>query len=292
MSLANDRRLESPPAGLSEQKSKGTKHKTPPKIRKRVDFKILGLQLLVLALILGSWQESAALNLVDPLFVSKPSSVAVSLWHGLSNVEFFRLMGTTLYETFVGFGIAAATGVVSGFILYQWPLVDKVFRPFLTAFNNTPRIALAPIFVLWFGLGSESRIVLVISLVFFIITFNTYAGLQNADRDILQLAKALGAKPLVRFRYFTIPGAVPSIFAGLQLGLTYAFLGAVVGEMLTGSGGLGAFLATTSADFKTSEFFAALVWLLVVATAVSALMRLVERQLLKWRRAEMRGLSD
>lgn len=261
-------------------------------VKRRFDWKITALQLALLILLLGGWQLAAETKLIDPSFVSEPSSVATALWDGLANAQLFSLIGVTLYETFVGFAIASVVAVASGLIMYQWSSINRVVRPFLTAFNNMPRIALAPVFVLWFGLGSAARIVLVITLVYFIVVFNTYAGLQNADRDILQLAKALGAGRLVRFRTFILPGAVPSIFAGLQLGLTYAFLGAVVGEMLTGSGGLGAFLATTSADFKTADFFAALVWLVVVATVVSALMRMAEQTLLKWRQAEMRGLGE
>ncbi|HLI24086.1 MAG TPA: ABC transporter permease [Acidimicrobiales bacterium] len=200
-------------------------------------------------------------------------------------------MGTTLYETFVGFAIASALGLIGGYLLAESKAFDTVARPFMTGFNSLPRIALAPLFVLWFGLGSNSRIVLIVSLSFFIVAFNTYAGLQGVNRDHLLLARVLGANRRERFVKFVLPSALPPVFAGLQLALTYAFLGAVVGEMLTGNQGLGGYLALEMGTFNTTAFFGGLVLLVIVALLVSAAMRLVEKRVLRWRAVEMRGTS-
>jgi NitT/TauT family transport system permease protein len=197
----------------------------------------------------------------------------------------------TVYETTVGFSASALAGIAAGILLYQAPRANRVLRPFLTGFNNLPRLALAPLFVLWFGLDTASRVALIISVVFFIVTFNTYGGLQNASRDHLLLAKTLGATRRQLFAKFILPAAVPTIFAGLQLGLTYSFLTAVVGEMLSGASGIGAQLQVTLATYRTDDFFASMLLLAVVATALSGAMRLIERRLLRWRRYELSGLD-
>lgn len=253
---------------------------------------VASLQLVVVAALLASWELSVQLGLVKELFVSKPTAVGAALVENVTSDEFGHHLAVTLYETLAGFGIAAVTGVLVGMAFYRIPLLEAVMRPLLTAFNNLPRLALAPLFVLWFGLESMSRIVLVVSVSFFMVLFSTYAGLQNANRDHLLLAKTLGAGQFTLFRRFVLPSAVPPIFAGLQLGLTYAFLAAVVGEMLTGSTGLGAQLQIALSSYRTDDFFAVLLFLVIIATMLSGVMRLLERRILRWRRHELRGLDN
>lgn len=249
------------------------------------------VQVIALAALFGAWQLVASTKVLNPAFVSEPSQFFPSFWQGIEHGGLIGLMGTTLYETFVGFAIASALGLIGGYLLAEWKAFDTVARPFMTGFNSLPRIALAPLFVLWFGLGSNSRIVLIVSLSFFIVAFNTYAGLQGVNRDHLLLARVLGANRRERFVKFVLPSALPPVFAGLQLALTYAFLGAVVGEMLTGNQGLGGYLALEMGTFNTTAFFGGLVLLVIVALLVSAAMRLVEKRVLRWRTVEMRGTS-
>ncbi|MDI9915370.1 ABC transporter permease [Rhodococcus sp. IEGM 1379] len=248
------------------------------------------LQVVLLALAIAAWEGAVNAGIMEQLYVSKPSKIASAFVDGISSGALLNDLNVTLYETLVGFVIAAVAGVLAGLVLYQVPLLNAVLRPFLTAFNNLPRLALSPLFVLWFGLGSASKIVLVVSLCFFIVLFNTYAGLQNASRDHLLLAKTLGARRMTLFRKFVLPSATSTIFAGLQLALTYAFLSAVVGEMLSGSTGLGATMQLSLATYKTAYFFAALILLVIVATIFSGIMRLIESKLLHWKSYEMQGL--
>jgi NitT/TauT family transport system permease protein len=249
-------------------------------------------QLIVLVAIFGSWQLLAQNKVIDPSFVSEPSQFFPSFWHGLVGGNLLDLLGRTLFETFVGFALSCVLGLLGGYVMAEFKVVDSIARPFMTGFNSIPRIALAPLFVLWFGLGSLSRVVLIISLSFFIVAFNTYAGLQGVHRDHLLLARALGATRVERFFKFVLPSAAPAIFAGLQLALTYAFLGAVVGEMLTGSAGLGGYMALEMGTFNTTGFFGALVLLIIVALVVSVAMRAVEHRMLRWRAAELRGTQN
>jgi NitT/TauT family transport system permease protein len=246
-------------------------------------------QVAALVVLFGSWQLLASAHILDPAFVSEPTQFFPSFWDGITRGGLLGLMGTTLYETVVGFAVASALGLAGGYLLAEYTVFDAITRPFMTGFNSLPRIALAPLFVLWFGLGSLSRIVLIVSLSFFIVAFNTYAGLQGVHRDHLLLARVLGASRAERFWKFVVPSAAPAIFAGLQLALTYAFLGAVVGEMLTGSQGLGGYLALKMGTFDTTGFFGGLVLLVIVALVVSGAMRLVESRVLRWQAAELRG---
>jgi len=254
-------------------------------------IKIVSIQILTLVIIFGSWQLFSMRRIVNPLYVSEPSSILMSFLRGIGNGSILSPLEATLYETVVGFVIGAIIGNILAYFLYEVKALEAAWSPFLTAINNLPRFALAPLFVLWFGLGSNSRIALVISLVFFIVFINTFAGLKSADRDHLLLAATLGVRGTKLQRWFIIPTALPSIFAGLQLGLTYAFLTAVVGEMLSGGSGIGAQLVVTSASYEMNDFFSYLLALVIVATALAMVMRLIEKRLLKWKLLELRGLS-
>jgi len=259
------------------------------KARKKKNVAVRVLQFLVIVALFGSWQLLAATKVLNPSFVSEPSEFFPSFWHGVVSGSLLSLMGATLYATFVGFAAAAVLGLLAGYLFSEFKMLDMVARPFMTGFNSVPRIALAPLFVLWFGLGSLSVIVLIVSLSFFIVSFNTYAGLQSCSRDHLLLARTLGAGRFVRFTKFVLPSATPAIFAGLQLALTYAFLGAVVGEMLQGSQGLGGYLALQMGTFETTGFFGGLTLLIIVALIVAGVVRGVEKYLLRWKTYELRG---
>lgn len=262
------------------------------KTRRRIRLTALwGGRVALLVALFGSWQLMAGAGVVDPAFTSEPSRIGTDLVNFVKVGASWRLVGITVYETLAGFAISAILGFIGGFVLYQSQLFADMVRPLITAGNGLPKIALAPLFVLWFGLGSFSRIVLVVSLGFFIVLLNTYAGLQNCDRDLLLLGKSLGAGRITLLRKYSLPSAVPTIVAGLQLCLTYAFIAAIVGEMLSGNGGLGAQMALSLASYHTGRFFAELIVLLVVATLASSLLTLIERQMLRWRRTEVRGLA-
>ena len=273
---------------LSSEAASSGNHDTSGR-SSRSRTQLYGVRVLVFILWLGSWQIVGADHVLNTTFVSYPTQIATVLYHGILGGTYWSPLLGTLYETFAGFAAAAVLGIAAGAVLYEFAFAYDVFRPFITAVNSIPRIALAPLFVLWFGLGSMSRIVLVFSLAFFIVQSGTYAGLESADSDSLLLAKLLEASKIQIFRKFTFPAAVPSIFAGLQLALIYSFLGAVVGEMLGGTEGLGAQLQLSESLFKTPDFFAELTVLVVITLVIAALIRQVERHLLQWRTIELRA---
>jgi NitT/TauT family transport system permease protein len=249
-------------------------------------------QLLAAIGLFGSWELFAAVGIVNPQFTSRPTAFSKAFATGLGDGTYWPLLGMTLFEVFAGFLIAVVLGLIAGFALAESKVLDTVSRPFMVGFNNIPRIALAPLFILWFGLGSMSRIVLVVSMAFFIVAFSTKAGMQAANRDHLLLAKTLGASRFQKFTKFVLPAALPATFAGIQLALTYSFMGAVAGEMLSGNQGIGGYLALTMNTFDTDNFFGALMVLVIVSLAFSALLELAERRLLRWRVIEMQGVES
>jgi NitT/TauT family transport system permease protein len=253
-------------------------------------LKVIGLQLAVVVAGMALWQILAVTGVLPDLYVSRPSAIVVALGDGFRDGSLTSALGDTLTETVIGFLIASAAGIGFGLALYEVPLLERVCRPFLTAANNMPRLALTSLFVLWLGVGTWAHVALIVTMVFFVVLLNTYAGLSGCDRDYLLLAKVLGASRRKRFITFLFPQAIPAVFAGLQLGLTYAFMGAVIGEIITGGSGLGALISTYASTYNSAGVFADLVLMAIVATVLSALIKAIETRLLGWRQHELRGL--
>jgi NitT/TauT family transport system permease protein len=184
--------------------------------------------------------------------------------------------------------------VALGFALAEWPLAERVLAPFLAALNSLPRVALAPLFILWLGIGVASKIVMAATLVVFIVLGNTLAAARSVDSDIVTVARLLGAGRGQRFLKVVLPASAPVVFAGLQLGVVYAMLGAVVGEMISANSGLGYMLSFFAGSLQVSHLMATLVILVLLSTALSSAMSWLERRLLARRRGtpSPRDLGD
>jgi NitT/TauT family transport system permease protein len=253
---------------------------------------VVALQLAILVVVLGSWQLSAKFGWGNPLFTSAPAKIAAALWNGLTQGATLSNLGITMYETLIGFVASVVIGTVFGVLFFAVPFLQEVFRPYIAALNSLPRLALTPLFILWFGIGSGGRIALIITITAFIVLVNTLAGLQNASRDHLLLARTVGAGQVQTFTKFMLPSAAPAIFAGLQLGLTFSFLGAVIAELISGGSGLGAEISSDQSNFDTAGMFADLFLIGVVAAVLAGLMRLAERYLMSWREVDLRGATS
>jgi NitT/TauT family transport system permease protein len=248
------------------------------------------LQLALLLVLAVTWEILGRTGTIPDLYVSRPSEILPALYRGLvSGTDLRSALGVTLYETILGFLIASVAGFGIGVLFYQVPLLERIWRPFIAAANNMPRLALTPLFVLWLGVGKAAHVVLVITMVFFVVLLNTLAGFSTASRDHLILARVLGASRMKLYSRFLLPSAVPSIFVGLQLGLTYSFMGAVIGEMITGGQGLGAQIAIFSATYSSDKVFADLLLMAIVAALLSGAIKLIEVRLLRWRAYELRS---
>jgi NitT/TauT family transport system permease protein len=243
-----------------------------------------GLRLLVLVVVLLSWEVAARNNWVDPYFVSSPSGVFDFAVEYVGDGLLWEHLSVTLQETFLGFIIGSSGGIAVGLLLARFTLLDRVLDPFLTVLNSLPRVALAPLFLLWFGLGMTSKVVLAVSLVFFILVINTRLGVRNVDPDLVTVGLLLGSKEHQLFRSVILPAALPAIFAGLRLGVIYSLLGAVVGEMIAAEAGIGQQLTYFSGTFQTDGVVAMLVLLALIAALLDGLTVLAERRVLGWQR--------
>ena len=244
---------------------------------------VIFARLAVLVVFLGLWQLVVAVGLVDAFWISTPALIAQELWHLLESGALASDVAVTIYEALVAFVISSALGIICGLLLARSPFWDDVLAPFVLALNSLPRVALAPLIILWFGIGVMAKVVTAFTLVFFILLVNTLGGAKNVDNDIITIARLMGASERDILWKVTFPSALPWIFTGLNLGLTYSLLGVIVAEILASNHGLGYLIAASAASFNTAGVFAGLITLAVVAWLFSLIMRKVEARLLRWK---------
>lgn len=257
----------------------------PVRRRSRSRRRVLvhGIQLVVVAALLGFWELGARDRVLDPFFFSRPSSIARAVWHQVSAGTIWGDLSVTLEETGLGLLIGVAAGVVVGVVLAQVPLLAEVVEPFIRLANSLPRLVFAPIFLLWFGLGIWSKVWMAVSLVFFLVFFNTFQGIREVDRAFIDNARMLGATQMQLLRQVLIPSALTWIFSSLHTSVGFAIIGAVVGEYLGSSNGIGYVIAQAQGVFDTTGVFAGLVILAVLVTVVELVVSRLEKYLLRWK---------
>lgn len=241
-------------------------------------------QVAVAVIAIGVWQLCSSLKLLDTTVISNPTAVFSYLAGALVGSELWTNFYYTMVATLVAFVVGSVLGIVVGLAFVQLSILEEIFDPFITLLNAFPRIALAPLFIVWFGIGIKSKIILAISVIFFILLLTTVAGGRSVDRNLLTLCRSLGAKPWKIFRSVTIPTAAPSIFAGLKLSLIYSFLGVIVGEMIASEYGLGEIAMKYSNTFQMDKVLGILFFLAVITTLLSGLMTVIEKRALRWQR--------
>lgn len=233
--------------------------------------------------LLGAWQSAAAVGAIDPFFVSRPSDIIERVWTWMSSGTLWPHLMATLQESVLGLVIGGVAGVAMGFWLARSPLVARVLEPYIMMLNALPRVVLAPLFLLWFGLGIWSKVALSVTLVFFVMFFSTYQGVREASRVIIDNVRMLGATERQLVRHVLVPSALSWIFSSLQVSLGFAMVGAVVGEYLGATRGLGYVISQAEGTFDTTGVFAGMFVLSSVVVSLSAAVSRVERWLLRWK---------
>jgi len=244
---------------------------------------VLAAQLLLAAALLALWQALVAAGLLDPFFVSRPSDIARRIAAWIAEGTLWRHLGVTIEESVLGLVVGAALGIAVGFALARSPFVGSVLDPYIKMLNAVPRVVLAPLFLLWFGLGIWSKVALAVTLVFFVMFFNTYQGVRDADPVVIDNVRMLGATERQLVRHVLIPSALTWIFSSLQTSLGFAMVGAVVGEYLGATHGLGYVIAQAEGTFDTTGVFAGMTVLAAVVVIASAGVSRLERWLLRWK---------
>lgn len=239
-------------------------------------------RILLIGGFLALWELAAAREWVNTFFISNPSAVAEFVLQCINSKKFWIDAWVTVQETLYGFAAAGIGGVLVAFFLAQSRLMRDVLDPILSFLNSLPRVAFAPLFVAFFGLGMLSKVVLAFSLCFFIVLNGTLTGLRNIDPDLEMLTRQLGASRQRHFTQLLVPSALPSIFSALRLSLIYGFLAVVVGEMLGSNNGLGQQIAFYSGMLRTDAVFGLLLMLGIIATVSVGLLQKIENYLLRW----------
>jgi NitT/TauT family transport system permease protein len=243
----------------------------------------LTLQLLVLAVLIAFWEIGARTGVLDPFFFSRPSDVGLKIVEWLTGGTIWVHLATTLAEAFLAFLIGTIFGVAFGLAFARIELLGAVFDPYIRILNALPRVILAPIFLLWFGLGIASKVALGVSLVFFVVFFNTYQGVRQVDVVILDNARMLQASDRQLLRHVYLPSAMAWIFSSLHTSIGFALVGAVVGEYMGAARGIGYLVAQAQGVFDTTGVLAGLLLTSAVVLWVDLGINRVERYLLRWR---------
>lgn len=241
------------------------------------------LQVGFFVFVMVLWQVLVDTAVLDIFFFSRPSDIAVRLANWLASARIYGHLAVTLTEAMLAFVIGTVTGVIAGFALARVDLLAAVFDPYIRVLNALPRVILAPIFILWFGLGMFSKVALGVTLVFFIVFFNTYQGVREVDPVVLKNARMLRASEAQLLRHVYIPSALAWIFSSLHTSIGFALVGAVVGEYIGASRGIGYLVAQAQGTFDTTGVFAGLLLTSVVVLLIDLGIIRLESYLLRWR---------
>jgi len=235
-----------------------------------------------LLVLLAAWELAIRVFQVSPFVLPTPSSVAHSFWTGLGNGVYVRHGLLTALEALGGFVLALAAGVGLGALIAEVRLLERAFYPFLVALQAMPKVALAPLAIIWLGYGPTSKVVLAALLGFFPILINTIAGLKSCDAGKVDVMRALAASRWQVFRLVRLPNAMPYVFAGINVAASFVVLGAVTGEFLGAKEGLGTLILLANNELDTAQIFAVLIMLGALGLALYATVRAVQRRVLRW----------
>ncbi len=250
--------------------------------------KLIAMQILVAFTLVGIWYVGSSVPIFGTyffffFFFSTPQDVFWRIVKMFSGTTIWRHIGITLTETMLAFVIGSIAGVVFGFWFARKPLVAAVFDPYLKMANALPRVVLAPIFMLWLGLGIWSKVALGVTLVFFIVFFNVYQGVKEVSPVVLANARMLGLNERQLFRHVYWPSALSWMFSSLHTSVGFALVGAVVGEYLGAAAGLGYLIHEAEGVFDVTGVFAGMAILAAFVLVVDAVVTQIEKALLVWR---------
>jgi NitT/TauT family transport system permease protein len=227
---------------------------------------------------LAAWQWPTVARLV-----SQPTEIARGIVDVISTGTIWQHLNATLTEMAVGYAIGAVSGVALGFLCGRIKLLGDILSPYITLFNGIPKVALAPVFVIWFGIGLMSKIAIILTMVFFVVFINTFAGLRSVNEDYVAIVRIMGASHWQVVREVFLPTTLPFIIVGLRAGIPFSVIGAVVGEFIAATKGVGFFINYNQGTYDTNGIFVGVTILALLVVVLDWLLSLLERRLLKWR---------
>lgn len=247
-------------------------------------MKPLAVKLVTLVIFLTIWEVAG--RHVNPLFFSSPSAIAAAFVDLLRSGELI----TAIFTSFVGFllGVSAAivVGILVGVAMGRIRIVEYILEPYVNALYSTPSIALIPLFILWFGVGLFSKIVIIFTLAVFIVVINTFSGVKNISQSVVDVGLAFGAKQRQVFLKIVLPAALPFIMTGLRLAVGRAVLAMIVAEFFTSISGLGGMIVKYGNFFETAKMFVPIIVVSLLGMGSVEIVKYVERRLAPWKETE------
>ena len=242
----------------------------------------LPLAVLLFVVVGGGWELLVRLFRVPKIVLPTPSAVAVAMWQGLQQGDMLTHFGVTFYETLAGFVLGSAFGLVLGALIGQFPLLESTLYPYVVAFQTLPKVAIAPIIVIWFGYGVSSKVVITATIAFFPLLANTIMGLRAAPQDQVEMMVSYTASRWQVFRMVRLLQALPYIFVVLDVAIVLSVIGAIVGEFVGAKAGLGYLILQKNFNFDMAGTFAILIILSVIGVGLHALVGIAQRRIVFW----------
>jgi ABC-type nitrate/sulfonate/bicarbonate transport system permease component len=229
------------------------------------------------------WEFSVAFGWVNPLFTSSPSRIFAAGFAMFRDGSIYPDLAVSAEEFLLGYGLAVAVGVPLGILMGWYSRLNAVLDPFVNALYATPRIALMPLIIIWFGIDLSAKIAIIFLSTVFPILVNTMTGVRTVDRDFIKVARSFGASDRQLFKTVALPSSVPNLLTGLRLGLGHALIGIVVGEMYGASAGIGFMMQMAGATFQTDKVMVGLLIIAAAGMGMTQLLRSIEKKFDVWR---------
>ncbi len=244
-------------------------------------FGITALRVVIIGGFLLLW-ELASGRWIEPFLISSPSKIIVSLITGFTSGDLLQHTWVTLEEIAIGFPIGAISGIGLGYAFGRSRVLAEIFEPIIIALNGIPRTAVAPLFIVWLGIGLWSKVGVVFLLTFFLNFFNTYTGMRQMDREYVDLARLMGVNGWKLSFKVIFPAISPYVFTGLRTSIPFAVIGAIVGEFVAATEGVGFFIRMSAGIFKTADVFVGIIVLMIIVIIMDRIAELIERRALRW----------
>jgi len=242
---------------------------------------VIGVRIAIIGGFFLLW-EIASGRWIEPFLISSPSRIFSSLVTGFQSGDLLQHTWVTFVEIAIGFPAGAIAGISLGYAFWRSKLLAEIFEPIIIALNGIPRTALAPLFIVWLGIGLWSKVGVVFLLTFFLNFFNTYTGMRQMDHEYVDLASLMGVKGWKLTFKVIFPAISPYVFTGIRTSIPFSVIGAIVGEFVAATEGVGFFIRMSAGIFRTADVFVGIIVLMIMVIIMDKVAALVERRALRW----------
>jgi NitT/TauT family transport system permease protein len=242
---------------------------------------VIGVRIAIIGGFFLLW-EIASGRWIEPFLISSPSRIFSSLVTGFQSGDLLQHTWVTFMEIAIGFPVGAIAGIFLGYAFGRSKLLAEIFEPIIIALNGIPRTALAPLFIVWLGIGLWSKVGVVFLLTFFLNFFNTYTGMRQMDHEYVDLANLMGVKGWKLTFKVIFPAISPYVFTGIRTSIPFSVIGAIVGEFVAATEGVGFFIRMSAGIFRTADVFVGIIVLMIMVIIMDKVAALVERRALRW----------